>query len=114
MINPEVLLSALPVAAYITDTEGTITSYNGAAVALWGRRPPQGTKWSGFSRIYALDGSPLASERGQLAIALKEGRAVRGAEVLAERADGSRVHITPYPTALKDEAGRTVGAINVL
>jgi PAS domain S-box-containing protein len=114
MLNPESLLTALPVAAYITDTEGTITSYNEAAVALWGQRPAQGAKWSGFSRLYALDGSVLPFEGGQLATALKEGRAVRGSEVLAERRDGSRVHIIPYPTPLKDETGRTVGAINVL
>ena len=39
-----------------------------------------------------------------MAVALKEGRAVRGAEVIAERPDGTRVPILPYPTPLRDEA----------
>jgi signal transduction histidine kinase len=49
-----------------------------------------------------------------MAIALKEGRAVRGATAIAERPDGSRVHFQPYPTPLHDSDGRLIGAVNVL
>ena len=44
----------------------------------------------------------------------KEGRAIRNAEVLAERPDGTRVPFIPYPTPLRDGAGKIIGAINML
>ena len=49
-----------------------------------------------------------------MAIALKEGRPVRGEEAIAERPDGSRIHFAPYPTPIRDETGKIVGAINML
>ena len=49
-----------------------------------------------------------------MAIALKENRAVRGAEAIAERPDGTRVPFIPYPTPLDDASGKLVGAVNML
>jgi signal transduction histidine kinase len=49
-----------------------------------------------------------------MAIALKEGRSVRGYEGIAERPDGTRVAFVPYPTVVFDVEGTLVGAINVL
>jgi two-component sensor histidine kinase len=49
-----------------------------------------------------------------MAVALKENRAVRGMEAVAERPDGTRVPFIPYPTPLHDQAGRMVGAVNML
>jgi PAS domain-containing protein len=49
-----------------------------------------------------------------MAVALKEGRAVRGAEAVAERPDGTRVPFIPFPTPLRDSFGRITGAINML
>ena len=49
-----------------------------------------------------------------MAVALKENRVVRGMEAAAERPDGTRVPFIPYPTPLHDEAGRLVGAVNML
>ena len=49
-----------------------------------------------------------------MAIALLEGRELRGVEAIAERPDGSRVAFTPYPTVLRDPDGTVVGAVNVL
>jgi signal transduction histidine kinase/CheY-like chemotaxis protein len=49
-----------------------------------------------------------------MAVALKEGALVRGAEAIAERPDGTRRWFTPYPTPLHDPAGRIVGGINML
>ena len=39
---------------------------------------------------------------------------MRGVEAIAERPDGTRVRLLPYPTPLRDGAGRLVGAINLL
>jgi two-component sensor histidine kinase len=49
-----------------------------------------------------------------MAIALKEGLAIRDAEAVAERPDGTRVPFIPYPTPLRDGKGRITGAINML
>src|SRR5437763_1717700 len=60
------------------------------------------------------DGTPLPHDECPMAIALKEGRPVRGAEAVAERPDGTRVPFIPYPTPLRDSDGNIVGAINML
>ena len=49
-----------------------------------------------------------------MAIALKEDRIVRGMEAVAERPDGTRVPFIPYPTPIHDEAGKLIGAVNML
>jgi PAS domain-containing protein len=97
------LLEFLPVAVYTTDAEGRITFYNQAAVDLWGRRPELGSaRWCGSWRIYWPDGRPLPHDQCPMAICLKEGRAVRGVEAVAERPDGTRVPFLPYPTPMND------------
>jgi PAS domain S-box-containing protein len=114
MIGTE-LLELLPVAVYTTDAEGRITFYNQAAAELWGHRPELGSsQWCGSWRLYWPDGRPLPRGECPMAVALKEGRPVRGVEAIAERPDGTRVRFLPYPTPLRDAAGRLVGAINLL
>jgi len=109
------LLDALPAAVYTTDAAGRITYYNEAAVELWGHRPPLGSsEWCGSWKLFWSDGTPLAHADCPMAIALKEDRPVRGIEAAAERPDGTRVPFIPYPTPLHDEAGRLVGAVNML
>jgi PAS domain S-box-containing protein len=109
------LLDALPGAIYTTDANGRITYYNDAAVALAGRRPRLGTdEWCVTWRLFWPDGTPLPHDECPMAIALKENRSVRGYEAVAERPDGTRVSFIPYPTPLHDEAGKLVGAVNML
>lgn len=113
-LGPEIL-EALPVAVYITDAEGRITFYNQAAADLWGHRPKLGTDfWCGSWRLYWPDGAPMAHHECPMATAIKEGRPIRDIEAVLERPDGARVPFRPYPTPLKDESGRVIGAINLL
>ena len=49
-----------------------------------------------------------------MARALKEDRAIRGGEAIAERPDGTRVPFMAYPTPFHDASGRLVGAVNML
>ena len=107
-------LEALGVAVYTTDAEGGITYFNQAAAELWGRRPELGEHWCGSLRLFWSDGRPMAHGECPMAIALREGRAVRGFTAIAERPDGSRVDFQPYPTPLYDKKGRLIGAVNVL
>ena len=109
------LLDVLPAAIYVTDAAGRITYYNQAAVDLAGRRPELGIdEWCVSWRLYSPDGQPLPHDQCPMAIALKENRAVRGAEAILERPDGARVPFTPYPTPLRDASGRLIGAVNML
>lgn len=108
-------LEALGVAVYTTNADGVITDYNEAAVALWGRRPAVGRdEWCGSWKLFWADGEPMRHDQCPMAIALHENRAVRGYEAIAERPDGTRVCFIPYPTPLRDGAGRLIGAVNVL
>ncbi len=109
------LLEALPAAVYTTDAAGRITFFNEAAVELAGRRPELGRDlWCVSWRLHRPDGTPLPHDECPMAVALREDRPVRGVEVIAERPDGTRVHLLPYPTPLHDSSGALIGAVNVL
>lgn len=114
MIAEQTLLEALPVAVYTTDADGRITAYNAAAVALWGRTPEPGERWCACKRAFRLDGSELPLDQSPIAIALRERRPVRGAELSLERHDGARIHYKPMPTPMFDPSGKVIGAVNVL
>jgi PAS domain S-box-containing protein len=108
-------LDALPAAVYVTDAAGRITYYNEAAAALWGCRPTLGhDQWCGSWKLFWPDGRPLPHDQCPMAVALREGRPVRGVEAVAERPDGVRTPFIPYPTPLRDADGRLVGAVNML
>jgi PAS domain S-box-containing protein len=109
------LLEALPAAIYTTDPKGNITFFNQAAAELAGSTPELGSdKWCVTWRLFEPDGTALPHDKCPMAVALKEGRPVRGAEAVAERPDGTRVPFIPYPTPLYDASGTMVGAVNML
>jgi len=111
----EAILQCLPAAIYTTDLEGRITFYNEAAAELWGVRPELGrSEFCGSWKLYWPDGTYLPHDQCPMAIALKEGRAIRGKEAVAERPDGTRVPFLAHPTPIFDEAGRLTGAVNML
>ena len=109
------LLEAIPSAVYLTDADGRLTYFNRAAVEFSGRTPELGTdSWCVSWKLFNTDGTPLPHDQCPMAIAIREGRAVRGAEAIAERPDGTRIPFRPYPTPLRDAAGKVVGGINML
>jgi PAS domain S-box-containing protein len=108
------LLEALPIAVYTTDAQGRINFFNKACIAMAGRTPELGEEWCVTWRLYAADGTPLPHSECPMATALKENRAVRGVEAIAERPDGTMVPFIPYPTPLHDAEGKLIGAINML
>jgi PAS domain S-box-containing protein len=109
------VLHALPTAVYTTDAAGRITFYNEAAAAFWGCRPPlDSAQWCGSWRMFSPDGTSMPHDQCPMAIALREGRAINGMEVAAERPDGTRVQFMAFPSPLRDTAGKIVGAVNML
>jgi PAS domain S-box-containing protein len=109
------ILEALPAAIYTTDAEGRITSFNDEAVRFSGRVPQLGTdSWCVTWKLYWPDGTPLPHDQCPMAIALREGRPVRGESAIAERPDGTRLHFMPFPTPIRDANGKVIGAVNML
>jgi PAS domain S-box-containing protein len=109
------LLHLLPVAVYTTDSDGRITFFNEAAAMLWGRRPEIGKDvWCGSWRIFDLDGTAVPVAQYPLAIALREGHAALGREIIVERPDGVRRTVKSNPQLLRNAMGELVGAINML
>jgi PAS domain S-box-containing protein len=108
------LLNALPAAVYATDSEGRITYYNPAAAKLWGRSPEIGELWCGSWRIYKPTGELLPHDKCPMAVALKEGREIRGVEAVAERPDGTRIPFMPFPSLIRDASGKVIGGINLI
>lgn len=112
---PRHVLDVLPAAVYATDADGLITYYNEPAADLWGLRPRIGeASFCGSWKLYHPDGTPMAHDECPMAVALKTGVPVRGAEAVLERPDGSRVPFIPFPTPVFDAEGRLVGAVNML
>ncbi|WP_404649447.1 PAS domain S-box protein [Dyella flagellata] len=114
MLSDQDVLKNLPVAAYTTDAQGRITYYNEAAAVLAGRRPTLGEMWCVTWRLFWPDGTPLPQEQGPMAIALRERHPIGGMETVAERPDGTRVHLSAFPTPLFNERGELIGGINLL
>src|ERR1041384_7668167 len=109
------MFDALPAAIYMTDADGRLTYFNPAAVEFSGRVPELGThQWCVTWKLYYPDGSPMPHDKCPMAIAIKEGRIIRGAEAIAERPDGKRVWFQPFPTPLRDANGRIGGGVNML
>jgi PAS domain S-box-containing protein len=108
------LLQALPAAIYTTDANGRVTFFNRACIEFAGRTPKIGDMWCVTWKLFRPDGTPLPHEDCPMAIAIKENRPVRDVEAIAERPDGSRICFMPYPTPLRDETGKLIGAVNML
>jgi PAS domain S-box-containing protein len=109
------MIDALPAAIYTTDAEGRLTHFNPAAVEFSGRTPELKTdQWCVSWKLYYPDGRPMPHDECPMAIALKEGRIIQGAEAIAESPDGTRRWFTPYPTPIRDAQGRIIGGINML
>jgi PAS domain-containing protein len=109
------LLDALPAAIYTTDADGRITFYQPGRGRACRLGPELGSdKWCVSWRLYEPDGTALPHDRCPMAVALKEGRPIRGAEAVAERPDGSRVPFIPIRLRFMTPPALLVGAVNML
>ncbi|HUR66270.1 MAG TPA: PAS domain S-box protein [Chitinophagaceae bacterium] len=110
------LVESLPIALYTCDKNGYIDLFNKAAVELWGREPEIGKdRWCGSAKIFEPDGvTPLALEECPMAVSIKEGRTIRGREIIVERPEGQKKRIHSYPSPLYDSKGDITGGVNML
>ena len=104
-----------PAPIYATDECGKISYFNPACVAFAGRTPALGVdQWCVSWKLHGDDGTALPHDQCPMAVAVREGRSVRGVEAYAERPDGSRTRFRPFPTPAVDEDGSVVGAVNLM
>jgi signal transduction histidine kinase/ActR/RegA family two-component response regulator len=111
------LLEKLPAGAYTCDPSGLITYFNQHAVQLWGRTPKLNDpvdRFCGSFKLYATDGSPITHDQCWMAQALTNCLEYNGHEIVIERPDGQRLTALAHANPIHDEAGRLVGAVNVL
>ncbi|PWJ86934.1 PAS domain S-box-containing protein [Mesorhizobium loti] len=109
------ILDSLPVAVYTTDAAGTITYFNPAAAEFAGRTPEIGKdKWCVTFRLFNPDGSEFPHDQCPMAVTLRENRPVRNQQALAQRPDGTLFPFEPFPTPIRDEDGKLIGAVNML
>jgi signal transduction histidine kinase len=117
MQSIEALIEGLPAAAYTCDSQGLITSYNAAAVQLWGRTPllhDPSDRYCGSFKLFDSKGEPLKHSECWMALALRDGKSYNAREVIIERPDRSRVTALAYANPFKGPEGQIRGALNIL
>ena len=108
-------MDSLPVAVYMCDHLGFISSFNQAAVELWGSKPVIGRdRWSGCDHMYYPDGTPLPLDDCPMARALQSGKPITEVEIIIVRPDGSRISVVPHAVPFFDHLGKVAGAVNTL
>jgi two-component system, LuxR family, sensor kinase FixL len=111
------ILDVIPTAAYTCNTTGLITYFNPLAETVWGRAPTlrdASERYCGSHRLYLSDGTPIRHEQCWMALALIEGTAYHGREILIERRDGSRTLGLAYAHPVRNAQGRVIGAVNLV
>lgn len=109
------VLEALPEPIYTTDANGLITFFNSAAAILWGVKPELGkSEFCGSWKLFLPNGDSLPHHECPMALTLKEQRPLRGQQIIAERPDGTRVRLLPFPSPIFSETGQLIGAVNML
>jgi PAS domain-containing protein len=107
-------LEALGAPLYVTDADGRVVFCTSACTTVAGREPRIGEdRFCVSHKLFTADGDPLAREDCPMAVAVRERRPVRGVEAIAERPDGMRIHVLPFPTPIFDANGAFVGAVNL-
>ncbi len=109
------ILEDLPAAIYTVDSDGRLTYFNKACIALSGRLPVLGEdQWCIMKKLYSTDGELIAPEQCAVALAVTSDLAMDRVEVIGERPDGSRVNLIAYPTAIINSNGECLGAVDML
>jgi PAS domain S-box-containing protein len=107
-------LDAIPTGFCVCRSDGALARYNRRAVELWGCAPRLGDPKeisNGNFRRYTAAGVPLPFAATPVAVALRSGVPVRGAELIIERPDGSQVPVLMNVAPLRDSEGRVDGAV---
>lgn len=95
--------------------DGVIVWYNRHAPELWGRAPVIGDteeRFCGAHKLFYPDGSRMGHSQTPVALALSKDISVHNDEIIIERPDKSRVHVSVHAFPLRDENEKIVGVVN--
>lgn len=114
-ISADDLLSALPVAVFITDSDGYITAFNAASATLWGREPQPGvTRWCGFASLLFTNEQQMEASASPCSTALASRLDQPAQDAIGIRADGSRVAFAANARLLRGRDGEVIGTLTAL
>jgi PAS domain S-box-containing protein len=109
------VLKGIQMPVYITDAEGRIVFFNDAAAGLWGCRPDLGKDfWCGSYKLLKPDGTELSPQDHPMRLALNGKKTLSEKEIIVLRPDGTKRIVAPFPQSLYDNAGKLIGAVNLL
>lgn len=111
----EALFEAVPAGVYVCDADGHLLRWNAKAVELWGWAPDrkaEAERFCGAPKLFRPDGTPVAAEETPIIDVLRTGEPARDHEFIIEQPGGRRVWVLVNINAVKDSAGRVVGAVN--
>lgn len=110
------LFDLAPTGVYTCNAKGLILEFNQQAAELWGREPRINNpkeRFCGSFKMFYPDGRPMPHKDCPMARILRgENVTASQREILVEREDGMRRNVAASPTALLDESGKIIGAIN--
>jgi PAS domain S-box-containing protein len=109
----EGVLDLLPIAVFVCDQTGAITSYNKKALELWGTAPviSPASRFIGPGVLFDANGKQLDPDNSPIRQTLRDGKERKNLELILERTDSSRIPIKADIAPLFDERGETAGAI---
>ena len=71
-------------------------------------------RYCGSHQLYLADGSPIRHDQCWMALALREGTAYHGREILIEREDGSSTLGLAHAHPVRNSQGQVIGAVNLV
>ena len=111
----EALFEIVPAGVYVCDADGRILRWNAKAEELWGCAPDQDGQaecFCGALKLFRTDGTPVAPEATPMTDVLRTGEPARDHEFIIEQPGGRRVWVLVNINAVRDSAGRVIGAVN--
>lgn len=81
---------------------------------MWGRLPGPNDKWTGWWKLFDVQGKEISPEDSPMAVTVKTGQPAKAEEFIVQRPDGTILNVMPHPLPTFNEEGRLIGALNTL
>lgn len=109
------LVETLPAAVFQCDPDGRITTFNNAAVEIWGREPVSTNgQWCGSVSLFRKDGTEFPRDEYPAAICLLKHRSIPITEIVVKRPDDTRRTVLQHSDPIYDEDDKIVGVVSVM